>query len=68
MLTNCNRYKNPGISKAFRPFFLRNQQLVHAIRSIVSTPIFPPVGQLVGQPAFRAESGLNDSDKLMKRE
>ena len=67
MITNCNRHKNPGISKAFRPFSLRNQQLVPAILSTVSTPKFRPVGQLVGQPTFRAESGLDDSGKLQKR-
>ena len=67
MITNCNRYKNPGISKAFCPFSLRNQQLVPAIHSTVSTHKFRAVGQLVGQPAFRAESGLDDSDNSPKR-
>ncbi len=67
MITNCNHYKNPGISKAFRPFSLQNQQLVPAICSTVSTPNFPPVGQLVGQPTFRAESGPDDSDKSHER-
>ena len=67
MITNCNRHKNPGISKAFRPFSLRNQQLVPAIPSTISTREFRAVGQLVGQPTFRAESGLDDSDKLVKR-
>ena len=65
MITNCNRHKNPGISKAFCPFSLRNQQLVPAVRSTVSTHKFRPVGQLVGQ-AFRAESGLDDSDNSPK--
>ena len=68
LITNCFRFINPGISKAFCPFSLRNQQLVHAVRSTVSTRKFRPVGQLVGQPAFRAEIGLDDSDKLVKRE
>ena len=52
MITNCNRHKNPGISKAFRPFSLQNQQLVPAIPSTVSTPKFRPVGQLVGPAHF----------------
>ncbi len=67
MITNCKRHKNSGISKAFRPFSFRNQQLVPAIPSTVSTRTFPPVGQLVGQPTFRAESGLDDSDKSLER-
>ncbi len=67
MITNCNRHKNSGISKAFRPFSLQNQQLVHAIRPTVSARTFPPVGQLVGQPTFRTESGLDDSDKSLER-
>ena len=67
MITNCNRHKNPGISKAFRPFSLRNQQLVSAIHSTVSTLNFPPVGQVVGQPTFRAESGPDDSNKFHER-
>ena len=66
MITNCNRYNNPGISKAFHPFFLQNQQLVSAIHSTVSTLNFPPVGQVVGQPTFRAESGPDDSGRLVK--
>ena len=66
MITNCNHYKNPGISKAFRPFSLQNQQLVPAVRSTVSTRKFRAVGQLVGQAAFRAESGLDDSGRLVK--
>ncbi len=37
LFTNCNRNKNPGISKSFRPFSLQNQQLVPAVR-----PLFPP--------------------------
>ena len=67
LITNRFRYKNPGISKAFRPFSLRNQQLVTAVPSTVSTRKFRPVGQLVGQPTFRAESGLDDSDKSLER-
>ena len=66
LITNRFRFKNPGISKAFCPFSLRNQQLVPAIHSTVSTHKFRPVGQLVGQPAFRAESGLDDSDNSSK--
>ena len=66
LITNRFRYKNPGISKAFRPFFLRNQQLVHAVCSTVSTRKYRPVGQLVGQPTFHAESGLDDSDNSPK--
>ena len=67
MITNCNRYKNPGIFKLFGPFSLQNQQLVRAVRSTVSTRKFRAVGQLVGQPTFRAENGLDDSGKLVKR-
>ena len=66
MITNCNRHKNSGISKPFQPFSLRNQQLVPAIHSTVSTHKFRPVGQLVGQPTFRVESGLDDSDNSPK--
>ena len=66
MLTNRFRYKNPGISKPFQPFSLRNQQLAHAVLSTVSTREFRAVGQVVGQPTFRAESGLDDSDNSPK--
>ncbi len=66
LITNRFRFINPGISKAFCPFSLRNQQLVHAVRSTASTRKFRPVGQLVGQTAFRTESGMDDSDRLQK--
>ena len=66
LITNRFRHKNPGISMAFWPFSLQNQQLVPAIHSTVSTHKFRPVGQLVGQPTFRAESGLDDSDNSPK--
>ena len=66
LITNRFRHKNPGISKPFRPFSLQNQQLVPAILSTVSTREFRAVGQLVGQPTFRAESGLDDSDNSPK--
>ena len=67
LITNCPRHRNPGISKPFQPFPLRNQQLVPAACSTVSTPKFRPVGQLVGQAAFLAESGLDDSDNSPKK-
>ena len=66
MITNCNRYKNLAISTPFRPFLLQNQQLVPTVCSTVSAYRFRPVGQLVGQPTFRAESGPDDSNKLPK--
>ena len=66
LITNCPRHRNPTISKPFQPFLLQNQQLVHAVRSTVSTREFRAVGQLVGQPTFRAESGLDNSDNLQK--
>ena len=68
LITNCPRHRNPTISKPFQPFLLQNQQLVPAARSTVSTPSFPPVGQLVGQAASRAESGLDDSDNSPNKE
>ena len=67
LITNCPRHRNLCISKPFQPFSLRNQQLVPAVRSTVSTREFRPVGQLVGQAASRAESGLDDSDNSRKR-
>ena len=66
LITNCPRRRNPGISKPFQAFSLRNQQHVPAIHSTVSTREFRPVGQLVGQPTFRPKSGLDDSDNSPK--
>ena len=62
MITNQLQPIILSISKTYRSVSLQNQQLVHAVRSTVSTREFRPVGQLVGQAAFRAESGLDDSD------
>ena len=52
LITKVAKTVQPLIFKAFRRFFLQNQQVVRAVYSVVSAVSFPVVGQNVGQIRF----------------